>query len=250
MKRLDGKVSIVTGAARGLGRTFSLKLSEEGSKLCLVDINMEGLKLVEEEIKKKGGEAISLYVDVSNSQDTKRMAEKTYEKFGRIDVLVNNAAYLYGVKRKPFYEIEPKEFDRMLSVNVKGVWLCCSAVFPYMKEQKKGKIINIASEVFFTGSHGVTHYVTSKGGVVGLTRALAQELGPYNICVNALAPGFTVTEAAKELADISKYDTSLTPLQRIGRPEDLLGALVLLASDESDFITGQIILVDGGRVKH
>jgi len=138
----------------------------------------------------------------------------------------------------------------MLSVNVKGVWLCCVAVFPYMKERQKGKIINLASEVFFTGSHGLAHYVASKGGVVALTRALAAELGPYNICVNALAPGFTATEAAAGLADLSKYDTSLTPLGRIGTPEDLLGALIFLASSESDFVTGQVVLVDGGRVKH
>ena len=250
MGRLDGKVSIVTGAARGLGKAFALKLAEEGSRVVGVDIDMGELGRFLEEAKSRGLEILALHTDVSKEEDTKRMAREVYERFGRIDVLVNNAAYLYGVKRRPFYEIEPGEFERMLSVNVKGVWLCCVAVFPYMKERRKGKIINLASEVFFTGSHGLAHYVASKGGVVALTRALAAELGPYNICVNALAPGFTATEAAAGLADLSKYDTSLTPLGRIGTPEDLLGALIFLASSESDFVTGQVILVDGGRVKH
>lgn len=250
MGRLEGKVSIVTGAARGLGRVFALKLAEEGSKVLGVDVKIEELQKVGEEARRRGLELETLYTDVSKVEDTKRMAEEAFKKFGQIDVLVNNAAYLYGIGRRPFYEIDPQEFDRMLAVNVKGVWLCSVAVFPYMRERRQGKIINLASEVFFTGSHGVAHYVASKGGVIGLTRALAAELGPYNICVNAIAPGFTATEAAAGLSELSKYDVSLTPLGRIGTPEDLVGALLYLASDESAFVTGQVILIDGGRVKH
>ena len=172
------------------------------------------------------------------------------ERFGRIDVLVNNAAYYYGVARKAFTEISLEEWDRMMAVNVKGPWLCTRAVFPNMKERGKGKIINLASEVFFTGSQGFVHYVSSKGGVIGLTRALAIELGPYGICVNAVAPGYTDTEASRTIADVSKYDTSRTPLKRLERPEDVVGIVAFLASDESDFITGQTVLVDGGRAMH
>ncbi len=138
----------------------------------------------------------------------------------------------------------------MMAVNVKGSWLCARAVFPAMRDQGKGKIINLASEVFFTGSHGFVHYVASKGGVVGLTRALAVELGPYGICVNAVAPGYTDTEASRTVADVSKYDTSRTPLRRLEKPDDVVGAVAFLASNDSDFITGQTVLVDGGRAMH
>lgn len=251
MGRLEGKVAIVTGAGKGLGRAFALKLAEEGAKVTLMTRkDIDGLKRTAQEIEARGGKVICLQGDVTKVEDTKRMAEETVKKFGRIDVLVNNAAIYYGVKRRPFYEIPPDEFDMMLAVNVKGVWLCTCAVFPYMKEQGKGKIINLASEVFFTGSHGFVHYVASKGGVIGLTRALAVELGPYGICINAVAPGFTATEASATIADLSKYDVSRTPLRRLGQPEDIVGIVAFLASDEADFITGQTILVDGGRAMH
>jgi 3-oxoacyl-[acyl-carrier protein] reductase len=137
-----------------------------------------------------------------------------------------------------------------MTVNVKGAWLCIRAVFPYMQRQGKGKIVNLSSETYFTGSHGFVHYVTSKAGVVGLTRSLSVELGPHNITVNALAPGFTDSESSRSIADVTKYDTSLTPMGRLQQPDDLVGALIFLSSDDSDFMTGQSILVDGGRVKH
>ncbi|MFN3534218.1 MAG: SDR family NAD(P)-dependent oxidoreductase, partial [Desulfatiglandales bacterium] len=156
----------------------------------------------------------------------------------------------YGLNRRPVNEIPPEEWDKVMQVNVKGTWLCTCSVLPFMKKQGKGKIINIASEVFFTGSHGFPHYVASKGAVIGLTRALAAELGPYNICVNAVAPGFLDTEASRTIADVQRYDTSRTPLGRLGMPEDIVGAVVFLASDAADFITGQTIVVDGGRYMH
>jgi NAD(P)-dependent dehydrogenase (short-subunit alcohol dehydrogenase family) len=137
-----------------------------------------------------------------------------------------------------------------MAVNVKGTWLSIRAVFPYMKERGKGKIINLSSETFFTGSHGFVHYVSSKGAVVGLTRALAVELGPHNININALAPGFTDTEASRTIADVAKYDVSRTPIKRLEQPNDLIGALIFFASGESDFITGQTLVVDGGRAMH
>lgn len=248
MRILEGKVAIVTGAARGLGRAFALRLLGEGARVVGVDVNEEGLAGLEKEMKEKGGEGFVITGDVSIPRDARIAADETYKRYSRIDILVNNAGIIPS--RKPFYEIPSEEFDRIMDVNVKGVWLCTCAVFPYMAKQKSGKIINLASEVFFTGSKLAAHYVASKGGVIGLTRALANELGSYNICVNAIAPGFTVTEGASVLGDFSSYDVSQTPLGRIELPEDLFGALIFFASEASDFVTGQVLLVDGGRVKH
>lgn len=246
--RLKDRVAIVTGAARGLGRAFCTALAKEGAKIMAVDI--ADLQDTLEEIESSGGTAKGLWVDVSSEKETLRMAEETLGAFGRMDILVNNAAIIYGLLRKPFFEIDPNVWDKVMAVNVKGPWLCTRAVFPHMKEQRKGKIINLSSETFFTGSHGFVHYVASKGGVVGLTRALAIELGPHNININAIAPGFTDTEASRSIADVAKYDVGRTPLNRLQQPKDLLGALIFLASDDSDFITGQVLLVDGGRVMH
>ncbi|MGB9617887.1 MAG: SDR family NAD(P)-dependent oxidoreductase, partial [Desulfomonilaceae bacterium] len=242
---------IVTGAGKGLGRAFCVKLAQEGAHIVAVTrSDMQGLENTAKEVRALGRDSLILQVDVSSESDTLRMAEEALKTFGRIDILVNNAAYYFGVVRKAFTDIGVEEWDRMMAVNVRGPWLCARAVFPAMKAQGKGKIINLASEVFFTGSHGFVHYVSSKGGVIGLTRALAVELGPVGICVNAVAPGYTDTEASRTIADVAKYDTSRTPLRRLEKPEDVVGAVAFLASDESDFITGQTVLVDGGRAMH
>ncbi|MBU4427092.1 MAG: 3-oxoacyl-ACP reductase FabG [Desulfobacterales bacterium] len=249
--RLKGRVAIVTGGAKGLGRAFALKLAEEGARVMVVTRkDMVNLEKTVQQIKDLGGEAALFQADVARETDMLNMAEATNKAFGRIDILINNAAIYDGIKRKPFHEIDPDEWDLVMTVNVKGAFLAARAVFPYMKAQGYGKIVNLSSEVFFTGSNGFAHYVASKGGIIGLTRALAVELGPHNICINCVAPGFTDTEASRGLADVTKYDTSKTPLRRLERPEDLTGAALFLASPESDFITGQTILVDGGRAMH
>ncbi len=249
--RLKDRVAIVTGAGKGLGRAFAVRLAEEGAKvLAVTRSDIEGLKMTVRMIEEKGGKAAWLQVDVTKPKDVEMMASMAVTEFGGLDILINNAAYYYGVKRRPFDEIDSEEWDRMMAVNVKGAWLCIKAVFPFMKERGRGKVINLASEVFFTGSHGFAHYVSSKGAVIGLTRALAVELGPHNICINAVAPGFTETEASATLADLSKYDVSRTPLRRLEKPEDLTGIVAFLCSDEADFITGQTFLVDGGRAVH
>ncbi len=251
MGRLDNRVAIVTGGARGLGKVFCMAMAEEGAKVVVADILKEEAEQTAREIREKGGTSMSIKVDVSSEEETFRMAADTVKEFGRIDILLNNAAVLYGLGRRPFYEISAKEWDSLMSVNLGGPFLCTKAVFPQMKAQQKGTIINMASETAFTGSRGFIHYVTAKGGILSLTRSLAAELGPYNIRVNTIAPGFTDTEAARTVTDdITKYNTSRTPLGRLEQPEDLVGAVIFFASDESDFITGQALVVDGGRYMH
>lgn len=234
-----------------MGKAFALRFAEEGAKLVLVTRkDMDGLKKAAGEATAKGAECIFFQADVTKLDEMQNVIDETAKRFGKIDILINNAAYYFGIERKPFDMIPPEEWDMMMNINIKGPWICARTVFPRMKEQGKGKIINLTSEVFFTGSNGFAHYVASKGGVIGLTRALASELGPHNITVNAVAPGFTDTEASRTIADVEKYDISKTPLRRLGTAEDIVGAVLFLASDEADFITGEIILVDGGRAMH
>ena len=251
MVNLKGKVAIVTGGAKGLGRAFCEGFAREGAKvLAVTRKDIQGLEDTIKSVRALGAEGEYLQIDVTSRADNEKMAKFAIDRFGKIDILVNNAAFYYGVERKPFNEISEAEWDMMMSVNVKGTWLPTVAVFPFMKQAGKGKIINLTSEVFFTGSTGFVHYVATKGAIVGLTRALAIELGPHNICINAVAPGFTDTEASRTIASVEKYDTSKTPLKRVGLAEDIVGATLFLCSDDADFITGQTMLVDGGRAMH
>jgi 3-oxoacyl-[acyl-carrier protein] reductase len=251
MGRLEGKKALITGGGRGLGKVFGLAMADEGADIAVVDILEEEAQQTAREIEARGRSAVSLKVDVTSEEETIRMAEETVKQLGRIDILVNNAAIYFGIGRRSFYEISTEEWNKLMAVNLRGPFLCTKAVFPQMKKQKKGKIINLSSETAFTGSKGFIHYVTSKGGIISFTRALAAELGAYNICVNSIAPGFTDTEASRTLTDdITKYNVGSTPLGRLQQPEDLIGAMIFLSSDESDFITGQALVIDGGRHMH
>jgi NAD(P)-dependent dehydrogenase (short-subunit alcohol dehydrogenase family) len=234
-----------------LGRAFCLELAREGARVMAVTRrDMDNLEQTVKMIRSIGGEAEMYQADVAVEADAINMARETAARFGRIDILINNAAIYGSIRRKPFFEIDLKEWDLVMNVNVKGAFVSTRAVFPFMKEQGYGKIVNLASEVFFTGSTGFAHYVASKGGIIGLTRALAVELGPHNICINCIAPGFTDTAGSRGIADVTKYDVSRTPLRRLEKPEDLVGAAIFLASSASDFITGQTLLIDGGRAMH
>ena len=193
--RLKDKVAIVTGGAQGIGRAYALRLAEEGANVVIADI-LDGSR-VGQEIKKKGSEALALHTDVADEKSTQEMAQKTVERFGRIDILINNAAFFSSIVKKPFHQISGEEWDLVMSVNLRGPFLCSKAVYPQMKKQRKGKIINISSGTFYTGSPFFLHYVTSKGGIIGLTRALAREIGDSGISVNAIAPGLTVSETVK-----------------------------------------------------
>ena len=246
MGRLDNKVAIVTGGAKGLGKAFCLGLAKEGAKVVMAAHRLdEESQQAVKEIEAKGG--IGVTVDVTDEESTVKMAEAAAKKFGKIDILVNNAAFYYGVGRNAFNEVKPDDWDRALAVGAKGAWLCAKAVFPYMQKQEKGKIINLSSDTVFAPTKGMINYITSKAAVIGITRVLAGELGKYNICVNAVAPGFTDTPASWTIGNVAKFDVSTTPLGRVGKPEDVVGAVIFFASDDSDFISGQTLIIDGGR---
>ena len=248
--RLTDRVMIVTGGATGIGRAYCLGAAAEGARVVVADI--ADPKPTVKEIEARGGQALGVECDGSREPDTQRLATETLTRFGRIDVLVNNAA-LYGtLKRRPFTEIPVEEWDRVMAVNLRGLFLCARAVFPAMKAQGKGKIINISSSTFFKGVPDYIHYTTSKGGVVGFTRSLARELGDFGIRVNAIAPGFTLSgENEKNIsAERKQSNIQMRMLKRAEVPEDIVGTVIFLASDDSDFISGQTILVDGGGSVH
>jgi NAD(P)-dependent dehydrogenase (short-subunit alcohol dehydrogenase family) len=246
--RLQGKVAIVTGGARHIGAAYCRKLASEGAAVVIADVlDGEG---VASEIQNLGGEAMAVRVDVANEADTIGMAAEAVNAFGQIDVLVNNAAIFIAIERHPFYEISPEEWDRVSAVNIKGPFLCAKAVFPYMKERRSGKIINISSSTAYWGTPNFLHYVASKAALIGMTRSLAREVGEFGICVNAIAPGLVEHEGQNAPKALTELQLKQRSIKRLQTPADLLGTLVFLASSDSDFMTGQAIVVDGGSVFH
>lgn len=244
MFNLTDKVVVITGAAGGLGKAFALAFAEQGAKIAVCDKNIQGAIETAGEIKG----AIAIEVDVANEQSTQRMAQQVMDAFGRIDVLVNNAAIYATIQRKPFFEITEAEWDLVMNVNLKGVWMVSKAIFPFMKNNGSGKIINISSATVMSGSPNWSHYVASKGGVIGFTRSMAKELGDFHINVNTIAPGFTLTEASLSLMEnANKYGVDRGAIKRPSSAEDIVGTALYLASPASDFVTGQTIVVDGGK---
>lgn len=250
---LSGRVAVVTGGGRELGKAAAVGLAQAGAHVAIAEIEEFGAATAEE-VSRLGTRCIFIRTDVSNKESVEQMISKTVEELGRVDILVNNAAiYPY----RPLDKISEEEWDKVFAVNIKGQFLCAQAAVPHMKSVGKGKIINLASITFFLGFQNFLHYGSTKGAVIGFTRTLARELGPDNINVNAISPGAFPTRAEMvtfsgpgEQEGYSKSVLEKQCIKRRGKPEDIGNLVRFLASDESDFITGQTIEIDGGWIMH
>ena len=252
MGQLDGKVAIVTGAAQGIGAHYALGLAEQGAKVVIADILDTAASAAA--VTAAGGEAMGVHCDVTDDPSVQSMVDGIMEKWGRIDILVNNAALFGTLPTGPFEDISSDAWDAVMRVNVRGVWQCCKAVVPVMRVQKYGKIINVASGTVFKGIPDLLHYVSSKGAIIALTRALAREVGDDNICINAVAPGLTESENVAGNASYDGLPRDMNVASRCFKreelPEDIVGPVLFLASPASDFMTGQTMAVDGGSAMH
>lgn len=252
--RLEDKVAIITGAAHGIGKAYARRFAEEGAHVVIADIDARGGEATAKAILDSGGSAWARATDVRSFPDAEGLMRETVEKFRRVDVLVNNAAIYVTEKlwKGPVENLELDEWDRVIEVNLKGVFLCSKAVIPIMKQQRAGKIINIASGTFFSGSGNMPHYTTAKGGVVALTRVMARQLGEFGINVNCMTPGSTMSEesVSDEVLKRREGSADKRAFKRIETPADIVGTAVFLASADSDFVTGQLLVVEGGGIMH
>ncbi len=244
MTKLQNRVAIVTGSARGIGKIIVDRLAAEGAIIIISDVSVEAGKDAVNQMVSNGVNAIFIACDVSNAEDTNNLVAKTIEKFGRIDILVNNA----GIRRDTLLvRMKDDDWDLVININLKGAFNCSRSVAKIMMKQKEGRIINISSVVGLMGNAGQANYSASKAGLIGLTKSLAKELGLRNITVNAIAPGYIDTEMTRELADKVKEEyLQHIPLRNFGQPEDVANLVLFLASNEARYITGEIIRVDGG----
>ena len=246
---LNGKVAIVTGAKQGMGRTHALVLAKAGAKVVVSDISQEDCEKVVNEIKDAGREAIAVKCDVSNKKEVDELVQKTVDEWGKIDILVNNAGIC---QFKPFLDLTEEEWGKTIDINLKGYFLCAQAVAKEMVKQKSGAIVNIASIAMGqvgVGFPGIVHYCASKGGIVSMTEAMAAELAPYNIRVNSISPGAIDTPMAVSIKDnVKALEGTLAriPMGRMGQPEEISNAVLFLVADESSYMTGANIVVDGG----
>jgi NAD(P)-dependent dehydrogenase (short-subunit alcohol dehydrogenase family) len=238
---------LVTGAAGGLGRAFALGFAGRGYRVAAADLDAAGAEETAKLVEDAGARAWHGPVDVTDEVSTGRLAAEVADfGGGAVDVLVNNAAVYGALTRSPMEEIDPAEWDLVMAVNLKGPWLMTRSCSPYLPAG--GRVVNLASATVLSGSENWAHYVASKGGVIALTRVLAKELGRRSITVNAVAPGFTLTDASRGLVpDAERYGVDRGALRRAAQPDDVVGAVLYLAGPDSAFVTGQTLVVDGGR---
>ena len=252
--RLQNKVTVITGAGHGIGKAYAQRFAEEGAHVVIADIDEKAGQAVADTLGNAGLSTWARATDVRSYPSVEGLMRESVDRFGRIDVLLNNAAIYVTQQlwKGPVEELPLEEWDRVIEVNLKGVFLCCRAVIPIMKRQKSGKIINIASGTFFTGAGNMPHYTTSKGGVVALTRVMARQLGPWNINANCMTPGSTMSEEVVNDEIVKRREAGITQrcFSRIEKPEDVVGTALFLASADSDFITGQLLVVEGGAIMH
>jgi len=244
---LQGKVAIVTGAARGIGKAIATLLAQRGAAVVIADVRAELAEATAQEIAANTGQkAMAVAVDVSSAESARQMVERALSEFGKVDILVNNA----GITRDNLMmRMEEADFEAVIDINLKGVWNCCKAAIRPMMKQRYGRIVNISSVSGLAGQAGQTNYSASKAGVVGLTKALAREVGSRSITVNAVAPGFIPTALTQDLpAELKEASLKMIPLGRWGTPEEIAYAVAFLASDEAAYITGHVLSVDGGMV--
>ena len=249
---LENRTVIVTGGGKGIGKVYAQEFAKAGARVVAADIDEAAAKAVADALNAEGLQALGLGTDISSEQATQVMAQAALDRFGSIDVLVNNASLMSVLARRSWLEIPVEEWDRVMAVNLRGMFLACRAVFPAMKAQKRGKIVNISSSRVFEGSPNRLHYTTSKAGVIGFTRAISREVAEFGITVNAVAPGLTAsdTQVASTSGNYLAARSSGRAIDRVQVPDDLVGAVMFLSSPASDFMTGQTLLVDGGKSMH
>jgi 3-oxoacyl-[acyl-carrier protein] reductase len=248
MGKVSGKNAIVTGSARGIGKAIALKLAEEGANVVIVDVIDDIAAQTAKEISALGVKSFSLKTDVTDYNEVEALIAKTKDEWGSVDILINNAGI---TKDNLIFRMTPEDFEIVLNINLKGVFNGIKAVFPVMMKQRSGKIVNIASVIGLMGNIGQANYSASKAGVIALTKTAARELAARNVNVNAVAPGFIQTAMTDKLPESERQKLlAQVPLGRMGQPEDVAKAVLFLASPDSDYITGQVIVIDGGTVMY